>query len=103
MLPPSPGGGPGQGKGQIRAVSGREKRCRAGNVCGYGEHDPDEEVWHRVVGQKDAPAPPRNHAMVEARTDGEATRQFGLPSSLASASPADGAASGASMTDALIV
>jgi len=43
-----------KGSGQTRAVLGRGKRCRAGNVCGYGEHDPDEGVWHCVVGHKDA-------------------------------------------------
>jgi hypothetical protein len=60
-------------------------------------------VYGTVWLAKKLPAAPRNHAGVEAQTDGEATRQFDLPSSRAYAGPADCAASGASTTYALIV
>jgi len=62
-------------------------------MWGYGT------VWLATKMPTDA----HNHARVEARTDGEATRQFDLLSSLAYVGSADGSASGASTADALIV
>jgi D-sedoheptulose 7-phosphate isomerase len=49
------------------------------------------------------PTDAHNHAGVEAQTDGEATRQFDLPSSLAYAGPADRSTSGIVETCVLIV
>ena len=98
-----PGGGPGQGQepntGRYRAwkaLPGRQRvwlRRARPRLRVYGP------VWLATKMPTDA----HNHARVEGRTDGEATRQFDLPSSLAYAGPADGSASGASTADALIV
>jgi hypothetical protein len=72
-------------------------------MCVATESTIPMRVYGTVWLAKTMPADPRNHAGVEARTDGEATRQFDLPSSLAYADPADCAASGASTAYALIV
>ena len=55
---------------------------------------PQMRVYGTVWLATKMPADPRNHAGVEAQTDGEAKRQFDLPSSLASAGLADCSASG---------
>ena len=67
------------------------------------ESMPPMRVYGPVWLATKMPTDAHNHARVEARTDGEATRQFDLLSSLAYVGSADGSASGASTADALIV
>jgi hypothetical protein len=101
--PTCPGGraGPGAGAkhGPLQGVESAAEQA----TCVARESTPRMRGYGTVWLAKKMPADPHNHARVKARTDGAATRQFDLPAFLASAGPADGSASGASTTDALIV
>jgi len=72
-------------------------------TCVATESTTQMRVYGTVWLAKKMPAAPRNHAGVEARTDGEATRQFDLPSSLAYAGPGERTPSEASELYTLLV
>ena len=98
-----PGGGPGQGQrakhGPLQGVDSAAEQA----TCVATESTPQIRGYGTVWLATKMPTDAHNHARVEARTDGEATRQFDLPSSLAYVGSADRSASGILETCVLIV